>query len=102
MKIGDRVAIFWENSSVKDEMLYYGTTWLFGTVNKKYELKEDYSTHGSPWYPEVIEAIGDDGKIYSSFYHYYFWKIDDLIKEFNKNIKTMEHNLNKILLVKNT
>jgi len=98
MKIGDRVIIY--TGSLNDLALSKNNNIEYGTVTNKYTLEEDYSHHGSPWYPDVIEIKGDNGRLYKDFFdHNYnfievksFYKMCmDMLKILTENINNLEH-----------
>ncbi|MCQ2749267.1 MAG: hypothetical protein MJ246_04665 [Clostridia bacterium] len=88
-KKGDRVVILLENDFRKCFM---------GTVLESKESDEDWSYHGSPYYPVITRVLGDDGRTYSNGERYHvifmdpktaFNKIQYEIDEHNDDIKKL-------------
>ena len=69
MNTGDNVVILTKGWSIKDLIQSSSTDWVkFGVVQREYQLDEDYSHHGSAWYPIVVEVVDEDGKLYNDFF----------------------------------
>jgi len=97
MEIGDRCVIVKEYNFDKF-MFDKDFVVLYGTVINKYESNEDYSYHGSPWYPTIIEIRGDNGIIYNKFFDkdYSFIELNDLYNDSTRILNNLKNNLKKL------
>lgn len=100
-KVGTHVILYSASKSISDLASTRLINIKHGVITKKYKLDEDYSYHGSPWYPEVIEVQCDDGSIYKDFFDSHLYSIIsvDYLKQYlDEYLKTTEdtisHNLN--------
>ena len=75
--------------------------YLIGTIQTS-RTSDDLSYHGSPWYEQIYEVLGEDGKRYIGTYgtgiirNSYFRTIDDHIRVLKNRINDNEQEILKI------
>lgn len=75
--------------------------YLIGTIQTS-RTSDDLSYHGSPWYVQIYEVLGEDENIYVGCYgtgiigSYYFRTIDDHIRVLKNRINDNEQEILKI------
>ena len=75
--------------------------YILGTVQSS-KISDDLSCHGSPWYEQIYEVLGEDENIYVGCYrtgiigNSYFRTIDDHIRVLKNRINDNEQEILKI------
>ena len=74
--------------------------YILGTVQSS-KISDDLSCHGSPWYEQIYEVLGEDGKIYRGNYgsgligNCFFRTKEDHINFLKRKITNNEHEMLK-------
>jgi len=75
--------------------------YIIGTIQSS-EISDDLSYHGSPWYEQIYEVLGEDGKIYRGNYgrvligNCFFRTREDHISVLKRRINNNEQEILKL------